>query len=122
MGYLLGAGVIGGDVMLIVSALVWNTVKFELPKIFQYLIIGLEIILVGVLLLISKPLELAPGNWKPDTEQVFEESEEEESAWNGKSIVEEKATESKNGLTAEVNGSQNISTVIVLEEDDHSSQ
>ena len=89
----LGAGVIGGDVMLIISALVWKTVKFELPKIFQYLIIGLDIILVGVLLLISKPLELAPGNWKPDAEQVFEESKEEESVWNGKSIEEEKAAE-----------------------------
>ena len=39
--------------------------KIERRK-FEYLIIGLDIILVGILLFISTPLEKAPRNWTPD--------------------------------------------------------
>ena len=73
---LVGVGVIAGDVVLIMASLVWNTARFDMVRVFQYLIIGIDIILVGVLLLISTPLELAPSNWKHETDQVFEESEE----------------------------------------------
>ena len=59
---LLGVCVIGGDVTLVLASLIWNIAMFELDRIFQYLIIGIDIILVGVLLLISKPLEIAPVN------------------------------------------------------------
>ena len=57
---LAGSIVIGGDIVLILASLVWNLASFDLVRIFQYLIIGTDIILVGVLLLISKPLELVP--------------------------------------------------------------
>ena len=60
-----GVAVIGGDVALIMAALFRFTTSFDLGQIFELLIIGMDIILVGVLLLISTPLELVPVNWKP---------------------------------------------------------
>ena len=79
------------------------------------------LILVGVLLLISKPLELAPGNWKPDTTQVFQESEEEETALNGMSIEEGKVLERKNTETDGSSRPPGTPVVIVLEDINHDS-
>ena len=72
-----GVAVIGGDVALIMAALFRFTTSFDLGQIFELLIIGMDIILVGVLLLISTPLELVPVNWKPYTsvEQGLDEEE-----------------------------------------------
>ena len=61
-----GVGVIAADAALVMSALLQFTTSFDLGRIFEYLIIGLDIILVGVLLFISTPLEKAPKKWRPD--------------------------------------------------------
>ena len=73
-----GVLVICGDVGLVVAALLRFTASFDLGQIFEYLIIGVEIILVGILLLIGTPLELAPANWKPPEEPEESKEEEEE--------------------------------------------
>ena len=112
---LFGVGIIGGDVALILASLVWNIARFELDKIFKYLIIGIDIILVGVLLLISQPLELAPVNWKPDTLQDLEEIEE--TALNGKSIEEGKVKEMNNLKTNGSSQSSDIDQVFEEEEE-----
>ena len=75
---LAGILVIAGDAGLIVAALLQFTASFDLGQVFEFLIIGVDIILVGVLLLISTPLELAPINWNPPEDQCFEEEENED--------------------------------------------
>ena len=72
---LAGVAVIGGDIVLILASLVWNLASFDLIRIFQYLIIGTDIILVGMLLLISKPLELVSKLHLKQESEMFDEIE-----------------------------------------------
>ena len=106
---LIGALVICGDAALILAALLRFTTSFDLGQIFEYLIIGVDIILVGILLLISTPLELVSGDWKPSGEQYFEE----ESAENKEEGKEEITTETIS--CEEDRKKENGSNMVVLE-------
>ena len=99
----------------------------------DWLVLQVDIIFVGILLLISKPLELASGNWKPPEEQCFEEEEKEEDKQGEAKMPlcqhdgeEEEGTRNENGMKVLAKKSpqsdEGVEEVVIhLEYDDQSS-
>ena len=73
-----GVFVIAGDAGFVAASLLYFTASFNLIRIYEFLIIGLDIILAGLLLLFSKPLETVSAKNEFLRENQFQELEEEE--------------------------------------------